>query len=100
MYGTIFRMKVKPGQEKKLVDLYNEWDRSRKPKVKGAVGGYLLKPDKKAGELIGVAIFKDKASYTANANDPEQDKWYRKVRELLTADPAWEDGEYLAGGAS
>lgn len=98
MYGTIFRMKVKRGQEQKVVGLFQEWDRERKPKVKGALGGYLLKPDKKSGEFVGVAVFQDKASYTANASNPEQDRWYHRVRECLEADPSWEDGEYVAGG--
>ena len=97
MYGTIFRMKVKKGQEQELVEMFNEWDRQRKPKVKGALGGLLLLPDKKSGEVVGVAIFQNKATYEANANDPEQDKWYKRLRELLTADPEWEDGEYIAG---
>ena len=97
MYGSIFRMKVKPGQEQKIAELMKEWERDRKPKVKGAVAGYLLKPDKGSGELIGIAVFKDKASYTANADDPEQSKWYQKLRGLLRADPTWEDGEYIAG---
>jgi quinol monooxygenase YgiN len=96
MYGTIFRMKVKRGQEQKVADLLNEWNRERKPKVKGVVAAYMMKPDKKAGELIGVAVFRDRAAYMANANDPDQDRWYRRMRELLTADPEWEDGEYLA----
>ena len=95
MYGTIFRMKVKPGQEQKVLEVFQEWDRDRKPKVKGAGGGYLLKPDNRPGELVAVAVFSDKASYTANASDPEQDVWYGKFRDLLVADPEWEDGEYL-----
>jgi hypothetical protein len=75
----------------------DEWDRERKPKVRGAIGGYLFKPDKRSGELIGVAVFRDRQSYQANAQDPEQDRWYRRFREHLTADPEWEDGEILAG---
>ena len=97
MYGTIFHIKMKPGQEQKVVETFKEWERERQPEVKGAIGGLLLKPDNKSGELIGVAVFQDKASYMANASDPEQDKWYRKLRELLLEDPAWEDGEYVAG---
>ena len=100
MYGTIFRMKVKRGQEQKVAELFREWDRERQPKVKGAITGLLLKPDKKRGELIGVSVFQDRASYMANADDPEQDRWYRKLRELLQADPEWEDGEYLVATSS
>ena len=95
MYGTIFRMKVKPGQEEAVVSLMQEWEKERKPKVGGAVGGYVMKPDNKQGLLIGVAVFKDKASYMANADDPDQDRWFRKIRDLLEADPEWEDGEYV-----
>ena len=34
MYGTIFRMKVKGGQEQRAVELFKEWERERKPKAK------------------------------------------------------------------
>ena len=97
MYGTIFRMKVTPDQEERVVEVFKDWERERKPQVKGARAGLPLRPDKKSGELIGVAVFQDKASFIANAEDPEQDRWYHKLRELFQADPKWEDGEYLAG---
>ena len=100
MYGTIFRMKVAPGDREKVIELFVGWERDRKPKVKGAVGGLVLKPDTKADELVGVAIFEDRASYMANADDPEQDRWYRKLRPLLLADPEWEDGEYVSESIS
>ena len=56
-----------------------------------------MKPDRKPGELIGVAVFEDRATYRANADDPEQDAWFRRVRELLESDPDWEDGDYVSG---
>ena len=98
MYGTIFRMQVKRGQEQQVAQVFKDWERERKPKVKGAVSGFLLKPDNSPGVMIGVAVFADKASYMANADDPEQNLWYQRLRPLLQADPEWEDGEYLAGG--
>lgn len=98
MYGTIFRMKIKVGQEQNIVDLFKEWDRDRKPNTKGAIGGLIMKPDNSSGELIGVAVFADKESYMANADNPEQNRWFSKLRESLEADPTWEDGEYIAGG--
>ena len=39
MYGTKFRMKVKSGQEQKIIALFQEWERDRKPKIEGVVGG-------------------------------------------------------------
>ena len=40
-----------------------------------------------------VAIFPDKDSYCANADDPEQDQWFRKLMEHLDGEPQWHDGE-------
>ena len=95
MYGSIFHMKVKPGKEQEFIGMFDEWKRERKPKIQGKVYSLMLESDNKPDEFVGVAVFPDKASYTANADNPEQDKWYRKMRELLSEDPAWEDGEFV-----
>ncbi len=97
MYGTIFRMKVKDGQSQRVIQIFEEWNTRQKPVAKGAIGGLLMKPDGGSNELIGVAIFEDKQSYMANADNPGQQQWYAKLRDALEADPQWEDGEYVAG---
>ena len=97
MYGTVFRMRVKSGQEEQVRQVFEDWERERKPHVRGAIGGLLMKPEGKANELLGVAIFQDKAAYMANADNPDQHQWFTKLRELLDADPEWEDGEYISG---
>jgi quinol monooxygenase YgiN len=95
MYGTIFRMKIKPGKEQELIAAFDKWESERKPKIAGAIASLVLKSDKVPGEFFGIAVFKDKESYGANARDPEQDKWYRQMRLLLKSDPEWNDGEYI-----
>ena len=95
MYGSIFRMKVKAGQEDKVIELFDTWEKTRKPMLKGAIGGLLLKPDEGSGELVAAAIFSDKDSYRANADDPGQHEWFGELRALLEADPEWEDGEFV-----
>ena len=95
MYGSIFRMKVISGKERELLAIFQKWERERQPKVAGVVASFVLKSDKAAGEFWGVAVFKDKKSYTANAKDPEQDKWYGQLRQLLQSDPEWNDGDYI-----
>jgi len=97
VFGSIFRMKPRSGQEAAVVELFKEWQRERQPRVEGAMGGYVLKPEKSPGELIGVAVFTSKETYFKNAEDPEQDRWFRRLRELLEDDPAWEDGDVLIG---
>lgn len=96
MYGSIFRMRVKPGREGEAAALFDEWWSERAPGVPGAVAGYVLRPDREGGDLLGVAIFADRASYQANAADPGQDRWYQRLRDTLEADPQWEDGEYIS----
>ena len=97
MYGSIFRMRPKAGSEQDVIEIFDEWDRVRRPNIKGVVGGYLMKPDSNKGELIGVAVFESKKAYLANGNDPEQDAWFKELRSLLQFDPSWEDGEYVIG---
>ncbi|MBM3933035.1 MAG: hypothetical protein FJ319_01820 [SAR202 cluster bacterium] len=97
MYGTIFKMKVKKGHEQQVMDITKQWDEQRTPKAKGVIGEYVMKPDSgPANEYIVVVIFSDQAAYRALAADPEQDRWYRKLREHLETDPEWQDGEYIA----
>ena len=93
MYGTVYRMQPKPGKEQEVIQMMQEWERDRAPKIKGAKAGYLYKLDN--GGYMGVALFDSKEAYQANAADPEQDKFYRKWRELLEADPEWNDGEVV-----
>ena len=95
MYGTIFRMKIKTGKERELLEAFDRWERERRPKVAGVISSLVLKSDKVPGEFLAVAVFKDKESYTANAKDPEQDKWYKKMRLLLQSDPEWNDGKFV-----
>ena len=90
-------MKVISGKERELIQSFQSWEKERKPRVPGVMASLVLQSDRSNGEFIGVAVFKDKASYTANAKDPEQDKWYTQMRSYLQSDPEWNDGEYVFG---
>jgi quinol monooxygenase YgiN len=88
-------MRVKPDHEQQLQAMSDEWSRTRGRQVDGFVASYVLRPDQQPGEAILIAIFRDRGSYRANAADPEQDRWYRTMREHLEADPDWTDGEFI-----
>lgn len=98
MYGTVARIRVKAGHEKAIVDGMKKWETERKAKVKGAIASYLYRLDKDPRTMMMAVVFRDKASYFANANDPEQDKWYREFRQHLERTPQWNDGEIVAPG--
>jgi quinol monooxygenase YgiN len=96
MYGTIARLRVKEGKLEDAREVMLRWDRERRPKVPGFVAGHTLQLDGDPRAVILVAVFDSKESYRANAEDPEQDRWYRQLRELLDADPVWQDGQVIA----
>jgi quinol monooxygenase YgiN len=96
MYGTIFRLQPKQGREKEIVALMNEWSESRAPNVEGAQAAYLLQSERRPGEFVAVAVFDDEQTYRANAGSPDQESWYRRLRDTLEGDPIWEDGPYLS----
>ena len=93
MYGTLARLRPKANKVGELIEFGEAWARERKPAVKGALASYLLVPERGSDEVLLFAVFADKQSYEANARDPEQDRWYQRMRDLLEADPTWEDGE-------
>ena len=88
MYGTVARMKVKPGKEKEMMEI----GRNSPP---GMVFGYVYKLDSGNDEYIMVAGFTDKEAYVKNANSPEMHEEYLRYRELLAAEPEWNDGEIV-----
>ena len=96
MYGTIARLRPKAGHEEQVLSLMDQWNRERRPTVQGAAGGYMLRPDRNPSEIVLIALFESRETYRKNADDPEQDRWYRALREHLEADPTWEDGEITA----
>jgi quinol monooxygenase YgiN len=100
MYGTVARMRVMPGHEEQLKNMSEEFERTRGPRVPGFVATYLFKTDRDPQEHVLVAVFRDRDSYHANAADPEQDRWYRRWREHMEADPEWTDGEVVFASAS
>jgi hypothetical protein len=89
MYGTIAKLKVKKG----ALDELRKMEMGRHPD--GMMGSLVFQSDGSADELWMIAIFRDKASYFANAESPEQDQEYKGFRALLLADPEWHDGEIV-----
>jgi quinol monooxygenase YgiN len=94
MFGTIYRMRPKPGMEAAIEELMRREEKGRAMPA-GFIAGYLFRSRSRPGELSGVAVFDSETSYRRNAEDPEQDRWYRQLRDLLEADPEWNDGDVL-----
>lgn len=87
MFGSVFKMRPKPGKSAELRQVM--MGDPRRPR--GMITAYLLSDDA-AGNVWGVAVFEDEKMYRDNANDPAQGQQYEKFRTLLEADPEWHDG--------
>jgi hypothetical protein len=59
MYGSIFHMKAKSGQEQKVAEQFDAWEKNRRPNIDGAMGGLVMIPDGAPGTVIALAIFRD-----------------------------------------
>ena len=88
MYGTIARMRVKPGAGKRL----STWS-EQMPIAKGEIAAYVYQSDKDSNEMWLCAIFESKEAYHANANSPEQHQRFTQMMQFLEAEPDWHDGE-------
>ena len=92
MYGTVARMRMKPGSEDALRKMNEEYESLDVP---GYVGMTLYRMDSNPNELYLAVVFETREQYQANAQSPEQDARYRKMLELLDGEPEWHDGEVV-----
>jgi hypothetical protein len=60
--------------------------------IVGHTGTYVLMENDSDNVWL-LAIFEDRATYDANADDPKMHETYVKYRALLEEDPEWHDGE-------
>ncbi|MCL4271655.1 MAG: hypothetical protein KJZ72_19000 [Anaerolineales bacterium] len=94
MYGTIARFRVRKDVDKtEFKKRMDEFDSSQ---IVGWIADYIFQTDLNSDEFFLVAIFKDQASYQANADDPKQHERYLIFRSFLDADPEWNDGAIIS----
>ncbi len=94
MYGTIQRGRVKKDRIRELMALGKEWDdRGRKSAV-GYINSEMLWCDEGGGRFCMIIHFTSKEAYRKNADSPEMDAFYRRLRACLEEDPEWTDGTF------
>lgn len=96
MYGTIFNLDVKDGHKESLLNIMQQNDRV----PEGMVAWFLMNPSDEGKDLIGVAVFKNKESHLANAENSDQHDYFVEMMEHLNSEPTWTDGEYVIGEIS
>ena len=92
MYGTVARMRLKPGAEQKMLDLMRA---EAEVGIPGDRGTIVYRSDRDPNEFYLAVVFESREAYRANAESPEMHTRYLEYRELLDADPEWHDGEIV-----
>lgn len=93
MWGTVARMRAKSGQAQAFTDLNSAELEARRPA--GLVNTTVYQSASDPQEFWMAVVFESEQAYRANADQPEQDAWYRRMRDLLESDPEWHDGEIV-----
>jgi hypothetical protein len=91
MYGTVAKLRVKPGG----MDELKKWGPEEDNGASGAVAVYAFQMDDDPNEVYTIAVFESKKAYVENAESPEQDKRYRRMLKWLEREPEWHDGEIV-----
>jgi quinol monooxygenase YgiN len=92
MYGTVARVRAKPGAQSQLQQTFEDFKAAQVP---GWVTTYVYRMDADPNEYYIAVLFQDKASYVANAESPEQAQRFAALMQLLEAEPEWHDGEVV-----
>jgi quinol monooxygenase YgiN len=91
MYGTVARIRVKPGKEAELGRLGHEMA----SQIPGYVFHHVYQTDADPSECYLVLAFASKEAYLANAASPGQQARHEQYQALLDAEPEWHDGEIV-----
>lgn len=97
MYGTVARMKVRPGS-RTAIDEEMERQLAQEP-IPGHVATFVYHSDSDPEEYFVSVVFGSRQAYRANADSPEQAARYTRLRALLVEDPEWHDGEVVQQGS-
>ena len=92
MFGTVARMRVKPGYESEIERFDDQAEGAREA---GLVATSVYRSTADPREYWLAVVFRDEQSYRANASSPEQDQRFREMMQHLEAEPEWHDGEVV-----
>ena len=93
MFGTVARMRLKPGHEELFQQLGGDIDQSPPP---GFVSRVLYRSVDDPNEIWLAVVFESEQAYRENAASPQQNEFYQRMVDHLEGAPEWHDGEVLA----
>ncbi len=95
MYGMLYRLQPRQGQEQMVLDSLFRWEQEILPIVTGFVGGYIYQPQPGSdAEIVGIFLFAEQADYARTQADPQHVQWYQNLLLLIEAVPEYGEGEF------
>ena len=82
MFVTVSIYCAKAGEEDAIVALYEDWQRTIQPRIRGYLSGELLRKVEAPREFIAIMRFENQESAHTLANDPGQHTWYQRIVSL------------------
>jgi quinol monooxygenase YgiN len=92
MFGSIAKLRVKPGCFDKMLDLVKSVEAQP---VKGRLFLAVYRSQADPDEAWAVSGFEDETTYRADADDPRKSEQFEQWQQLLAASPEWHDGEIV-----
>lgn len=93
MYGTVMTGRVNVPVEQ-VREVVRRWEQDKGARTDGYVDQWVLEADDGA-TVVACIRFRDRASYAALSDDPEQDAWWTtSMAPLFDGDVAWTDGTW------
>lgn len=92
MYGTVAHLRVKPGMESRLIELFRTIEAIKSP---GLVAAYCYRMDANTNEYYLAVAFASKELYFTNAENPDVLAIDREMFTLLESEPDWHVGEII-----
>jgi heme-degrading monooxygenase HmoA len=91
LYGTIAKMKLKPGAEEKVMQVMGGADHD----AEGHISTYVFKSDADPNVHFVTTVFESKTAYKKFADSAEQNRRFSQIKDLLADEPVWHDGEVI-----
>lgn len=92
---TVFKMNVKDGKLDDLMTLMSGDANDARLRAAGWQASIVGKSKDNPNEVWVTVTWDTSDNYYKNAQSPDQDAAYRKMRAMLTADPEWHDCDLI-----
>ena len=88
-------MRVQPGKAEELRQLMDTAADDQRLRERGWVMSIAGRRKESPDEVWGCVTWDTSDRYYANAESPEQNEWYERMRGLLASDPEWFDCDVI-----